>query len=43
MKHGNNAQPINNGTCCDYCDEAFVIPIRILRVQAGRAEDMRRV
>ena len=28
---GNNAYPINNGRCCDKCDEAVVIPERIAR------------
>jgi hypothetical protein len=32
VKHGNNAQPINDGRCCDDCDENVVIPIRILRI-----------
>ena len=26
---GNNAQPINNGTCCDMCNQTVVIPTRI--------------
>ena len=25
---GNNAQPINNGTCCDDCQYEFVLPAR---------------
>ena len=28
-KYGNNAQPINNGRCCDLCNSTFVIPFRI--------------
>ena len=28
-KYGNNAQPINNGLCCDWCNNEFVIPKRI--------------
>lgn len=27
--HGNNAWPVNNGTCCDECNEKFVIPNRL--------------
>ena len=26
---GNNAQPVNNGICCDYCNAMVVIPARI--------------
>lgn len=26
---GNNAQPINDGRCCDDCDATVVIPARI--------------
>ena len=26
---GNNAQPVNNGRCCDDCNEAHVIPARV--------------
>jgi len=28
-EYGNNAQPVNNGICCDYCNENVVIPTRI--------------
>ena len=28
-KYGNNAQPINDGRCCDWCNNEFVIPRRI--------------
>lgn len=27
--YGNNAQPVNNGRCCDYCNFMYVIPARI--------------
>lgn len=27
---GNNAEPINKGRCCDYCNETVVIPARII-------------
>lgn len=27
--YGNNAQPINDGRCCDECNRKVVIPIRI--------------
>ena len=26
---GNNAEPINDGRCCNECDESVVIPARI--------------
>lgn len=25
---GNDAQPINNGRCCDECNSRYVIPVR---------------
>ena len=28
-KYGHNAQPVNNGTCCDMCNQTIVIPTRI--------------
>jgi hypothetical protein len=31
--HGNNAQPVNNGRCCDICNMNVVIPVRIKEVQ----------
>ncbi|MCI9015927.1 MAG: hypothetical protein HFJ53_02005 [Clostridia bacterium] len=27
--YGNNAQPVNDGRCCDYCNSTIVIPRRI--------------
>lgn len=27
---GNNAEPVNNGRCCDHCNETVVIPARII-------------
>ncbi len=27
--YGNNALPIQNGTCCDKCNEIFVFPARL--------------
>lgn len=29
---GNNAQPVNDGTCCDDCNSAVVIPARLTRI-----------
>jgi hypothetical protein len=29
---GNNADPINDGRCCDKCDNAVVIPARIVAI-----------
>jgi hypothetical protein len=29
---GNNAEPINDGRCCDDCDTIHVIPERIRRI-----------
>ena len=28
-EHGHNAEPINNGRCCDMCNQTKVIPRRI--------------
>ena len=28
-KKGNNAQPVKDGRCCNYCDWNVVIPVRI--------------
>ena len=28
-KFGHNAEPINNGRCCDTCNTVFVIPFRV--------------
>jgi hypothetical protein len=30
---GNNAQPVNDGRCCDQCDSLVVIPARIRQMQ----------
>lgn len=27
--HGNNAQPVNDGRCCNECDEEIVVPRRM--------------
>ena len=39
--YGNNAQPVNNGRCCDNCNSNYVIPMRIDRYYKGL--DMREV
>ena len=33
--YGNNAQPINDGRCCDECNAKVVIPKRIERFYKG--------
>ena len=33
-EYGNNAEPFQ-GRCCNRCDNAFVIPARILRMQVA--------
>ena len=38
-KWGNNAEPVNDGRCCDKCDTQFVIPIRILQAFAQRKKE----
>ena len=29
---GNNAEPVNNGRCCDLCNDMVVIPTRMARM-----------
>jgi len=31
--HGHNAQPVNDGRCCSYCNSKIVIPTRFLLVK----------
>ena len=33
---GNNAMPIKEGICCDWCDENKVIPARIKEIELAR-------
>lgn len=33
---GNNAEPINNGRCCDVCNDTVVIPARLAEIMARR-------
>ena len=33
--HGNNAQPVMEGVCCDLCNIARVIPERIKTMKRG--------
>jgi hypothetical protein len=35
---GNNAQPVNDGVCCDTCDREVVIPARIVMMMRDRAK-----
>ena len=37
-KYGHNAQPINNGTCCDMCNQTKVIPFRIKQMLEAEGE-----
>ena len=30
LGYGHNAQPINDGRCCDACDDLYVCPMRIV-------------
>lgn len=34
--YGNNAQPVNNGRCCDKCNQNKVIPTRMKRMREGK-------
>ena len=33
---GNNAQPVNDGRCCDGCDQGVVIPRRMANAMQGK-------
>lgn len=39
--YGNNAQPVNDGRCCDYCNVTIVVPRRMqdYRNQLRKDED----
>jgi len=32
-KHGNNAEPVNSGSCCDECNWTKVIPARLSQIR----------
>lgn len=34
-RHGNNAEPINEGRCCTKCNNIFVLPERMNRIGKG--------
>ncbi len=34
--YGNNAQPVNNGRCCDNCNATIVVPRRLQDHLKGR-------
>lgn len=36
-RYGNNALPINDGRCCDKCNNDIVIPERIKRMIQGKS------
>ena len=36
---GNNAQPINDGRCCDDCNSMVVIPTRLARMFAATKKE----
>jgi hypothetical protein len=41
--YGNNAEPVNNGRCCDACDARVVIPLRLLQMlQRAKCKHMPR-
>ena len=39
-KYGNNAEPVNEGTCCNDCNLKVVIPARLIQLQS---EDTKRI
>lgn len=36
---GNNAEPVNEGRCCDMCNSAIVVPARIVMFYKRRAKE----
>jgi hypothetical protein len=39
--HGHNAQPFNDGRCCDDCNESAVVPALFLRIGAAEKKAKR--
>lgn len=37
--YGNNAQPVNNGRCCDECNIKIVVPRRFQDTKNRREKD----
>ena len=37
--YGNNAQPVNNGRCCDECNITIVVPRRFQDAKNRREKD----
>jgi hypothetical protein len=37
-KGGNNAQPVNDGRCCDDCNAMFVVPARIANMREDKED-----
>ncbi len=37
--YGNNALPVNNGRCCDSCNETIVVPRRFQDARNRRKEN----
>lgn len=37
--YGNNAQPVNNGRCCDKCNGTIVVPRRIQDAKSRREKE----
>ena len=35
---GHNAEPINNGRCCDFCNTTEVMPARIKAIRGDKNE-----
>jgi hypothetical protein len=39
MGFGHNAQPVNDGRCCDVCNDIYVIPTRLGRIFSKEKSD----
>lgn len=35
-KYGNNAQPVNDGRCCNECNDYIVIPARLAHIMGAK-------
>ena len=38
-EYGNNAEPVNDGRCCNFCNEVFVIKRRLFDMQMDKGEE----
>ena len=39
-RHGNNAQPIEDGLCCNECNKNIVVPVRMLQLFGEKIDNI---